>query len=135
MIENKEIMAKNLARLMKQKNVNATEICQALNIKHNTFSSWVNGKTYPRIDKIEMMANYFGVSKAALVEDVTHVDDLTPSELEFLNAYREADFVTKSAIDRLIAYYRKFEELKKMQEAQELEKTRKNSEDSKNDKK
>lgn len=135
MVENKEILAKNLARLMEQKNVNAAEICQTLDIKHNTFSSWINAKTYPRIDKIEMMANYFGVSKAALVEDVTHVDDLTPSELEFLNAYREADFVTKSAIDRLIAYYRKFEELKKMQEAQELEKTRKNSEDSKNDKK
>ena len=34
-----------------------------------TFSDWVNAKTYPRIDKIELMANYFGISKADLVED------------------------------------------------------------------
>lgn len=33
-----------------------------------TFSDWVNAKTYPRIDKIEMMANYFGISKSDLVE-------------------------------------------------------------------
>ena len=39
MVENKEILAKNLARLMEQKNVNAAEICQTLDIKHNTFSS------------------------------------------------------------------------------------------------
>ncbi len=28
-------------------------------------------KTYPRIDKIELMANYFGISKADLVEEHT----------------------------------------------------------------
>ena len=114
MIANKEIMAKNLIRLMKQKNVNATTVCQDLNIRPNTFSDWVNAKTYPRIDKIELMANYFGVSKSALVEEVTQVEDLTPGELEFLNAYRGADYITRSAIDRLIAYYASFQnELKK----------------------
>ena len=133
MIENKTILAKNLARLMEQKNVNATEICQALNIKHNTFSSWVNAKTYPRIDKIELMANYFGVPMSALVEEVTHVDDLTPRELEFLTAYRSADFITKSAIDRLISYYHVLYETRE-KELGELEKTQKDSKDSKNSK-
>ena len=45
-----------------------TEICKDLGFKYTTFTDWVNGNTYPRIDKIEMMANYFGVSKADLVE-------------------------------------------------------------------
>ncbi len=105
MVANKEIMAKNIIRLMKQKNVNATVVCQDLNIRPNTFSDWIHAKSYPRIDKIELMANYFGVSKAALVEEVSHVEDLTPGEVDFLNAYRNSDYVTKSAIDRLIAYY------------------------------
>ena len=35
------------------------------------FSDWVNAKTYPRIDKIELMANYSGISKSDLVEDHT----------------------------------------------------------------
>jgi transcriptional regulator with XRE-family HTH domain len=132
MVENKEILAKNLARLMEQKKVNAAEICQKLDIKHNTFSSWINAKTYPRIDKIEMLANYFGVSKAALVEDVTRVVDLTPSELDFLIAYRQADFVTRSAIDRLITYYNNLEDLKKNSKDS---KNSENSKNSKNDKK
>ncbi len=66
---NKEIMAKNIRHYMSVFNVTQTEICNTLGIKMPTFSDWVNAKTYPRIDKIELMANYFGVSKADLVEE------------------------------------------------------------------
>lgn len=66
---NKEIMAKNIKRLMELNNVTQTDICNALKFKPSTFSDWVNAKTYPRIDKIEMLANYFGVEKSDLVED------------------------------------------------------------------
>ena len=31
-------------------------------------TDWINGRTYPRIDKIEKMAQYFGVQKSDLVE-------------------------------------------------------------------
>ena len=44
------------------------KICTDLGFKYTTFTDWVKGNTYPRIDKIEMMANYFGVSKSDLVE-------------------------------------------------------------------
>lgn len=66
---NKETMAKNIKRLMALNQVNATDICAALGFKAATFSDWVNAKTYPRIDKIEAMSNYFGVSKSDLVEE------------------------------------------------------------------
>lgn len=68
---NKEIMAKNIRHYMNAFNVTQTEICNTLGIKMPTFSDWVNAKTYPRIDKIELMANYFGISKADLVEEHT----------------------------------------------------------------
>ena len=68
---NKEIMAKNIKYYMSLCKVNQTEICNTLGIKMPTFSDWVNAKTYPRIDKIELMANYFGISKADLVEEHT----------------------------------------------------------------
>lgn len=68
---NKEIMAKNIRYYMNLHNVKQTEICNTLGIKMPTFSDWVNAKTYPRIDKIELMANYFGISKADLVENRT----------------------------------------------------------------
>ena len=44
-------------------------MCDALGVKYTTFTDWVKGNSYPRIDKIELMANYFGISKADLVEE------------------------------------------------------------------
>lgn len=90
MIANNDIMAKNITRLMAEKGVKAVDVCEALGFKKNTFSDWVNGKKYPRIDKIEMMAKYFGVSKADLVEDEYRPKELTLTyeEREIITAYR-----------------------------------------------
>lgn len=65
---NKQIMADNIRYYLRLNNITQTEICSTLGFKMPTFSDWVNAKTYPRIDKIEMMANYFGISKSDLVE-------------------------------------------------------------------
>lgn len=66
---NKKIMAQNIKKYMLQNGVTATDICSTLKIPMPTFSDWINAKTYPRIDKIEMLANYFGILKSDLVED------------------------------------------------------------------
>lgn len=68
---NKEIMARNIKRLMSLKGKDRNDICKDLGFKYTTFTDWINANTYPRIDKIELMANYFGVSKAELVEEHT----------------------------------------------------------------
>ena len=65
---NKEIMAKNIRRLMDEKGVSRRELCNLLGFKYSTVTDWLNAEKYPRIDKIEMMANFFGVNKADLVE-------------------------------------------------------------------
>ena len=82
MVENREVMARNIKRNMERMGVNATEVCRALDIKQNTFSDWLHAKTYPRIDKIEKMARYFGVSKADLVEDRSPIADIILSKDE-----------------------------------------------------
>ena len=66
---NKEIMARNIRRLMDENNIDRNTICSDLNFKYTTFTDWINAKTYPRIDKIELMANYFHVPKSDLVEE------------------------------------------------------------------
>ena len=47
------------------------EMCDALGVKYTTFTDWINANAYPRIDKVEMMANYFHITKADLVEEPT----------------------------------------------------------------
>lgn len=74
---NKEIMAKNIKYYMDLHGKSRKDMCHDLGFVYSTFSDWLNGKKYPRIDKIEMMANYFGISKADLVE--RHTDKPNPS--------------------------------------------------------
>ena len=68
---NKQIMADNIKRLLKAKGLNPRQLAIALDFKYTTVNDWVNAKTYPRIHKIEMLANFFNVSKSDLVENKT----------------------------------------------------------------
>lgn len=68
-IGNKQVFANNLNNLMNQKDIDRNELCKALNLKYSTVSEWISAKKYPRIDKIELLANYFGVPKSALIEE------------------------------------------------------------------
>lgn len=88
---NKKIMAENIQRLMDSHGISRRKLATDLGFSYTTLSAWLQGETYPRIDKIEMMANYFGVSKADLVERphkenkvaetiAAHIDDDTPEE-------------------------------------------------------
>lgn len=54
---------------MERKGLNAKDFSIEMNFKYSTVLDWLNAKTYPRIDKIEMMANYFNIEKSDLVED------------------------------------------------------------------
>lgn len=68
-IENKEIFSKNLIYYMKQKGVDRNQLCLDLDLKYTTVRDWVKGITYPRIAKIELLANYFNINKSDLIED------------------------------------------------------------------
>ena len=65
---NKEIMAKNIQHYLDLKGIDRNEMCRDLGFKYTTVSNWLQGVKYPRIDKIEIMARYFGITKADLVE-------------------------------------------------------------------
>lgn len=101
MLGNKEVMARNIKKYMDKKGVSSAEVCRALNFKTNTFSNWVTAKIYPRIDKIEMLAEYFGVSKAALVEDSDNII-LTPKEERLILGYRDSDGTTRTIVDKIL---------------------------------
>ena len=68
-MDNKNIFSINLKRYMKENDKSRKEVCEALGVSYYTFSDWVNGKKYPRMDKVEMLANYFGILKSDLIED------------------------------------------------------------------
>ena len=70
-IGNKETMSKNLQFYMKRSGMTQKELAEIVGVASSTFNDWVKGKKYPRIDKIEMLANYFRIQKSDLIEEKT----------------------------------------------------------------
>lgn len=68
-MDNKDVFARNLREYMQIKKKSRREVCDDLGFSYYTFSDWVNGKKYPRMDKVEMLANYFGIQKSDLIEE------------------------------------------------------------------
>lgn len=122
-VSNKTIMAHNIAKYLKLKGIKPAELARVLGVPYTTVYDWVNGRTYPRIDKIQAMAEFFGIDKAELIEDHPqfvlvkqqniqkvlnsiqlegdsgkNLDEL----IEVIQAYRKADDKTKRMVRMLL---------------------------------
>lgn len=94
-MDNKEIFSINLKRLMEQRGISRQDLSKVLGVSYFTISDWVNGKKYPRMDKVEMLAIYFGVLKSDLIEEKS-IDEslpqpqtLTEGETMLLELFRQ----------------------------------------------
>ena len=56
------IFGDNIKRLRKNKGLKQQELAEILGIKRNTYSDWENGKCKPNYEKLEKIADFFGVS-------------------------------------------------------------------------
>ncbi|MFH6616150.1 XRE family transcriptional regulator [Streptococcus suis] len=77
-IENKDIFSKNLKYYMDKKGVDRNQLCSDLDLKYTTVRDWIKGITYPRIGKIELLANYFGINKSDLIEEKSTITTSIP---------------------------------------------------------
>ena len=88
-MNNKNIFSLNLKRYMNEQNKSRREVSEALGVSYYTFSDWVNGKKYPRMDKVEKLANYFGILKSDLIEDKRN----QPAQGEL--SYKKKEFIKR----------------------------------------
>lgn len=64
----RKIFVHNLRNLMDKKGKKQSDVIRELKIPEATFRSWYNGEKYPRIDKQQMLADYFNVPRSRLTE-------------------------------------------------------------------
>ena len=99
---NKAVMASNIKKYMEQNGVDSKKVCDDLSIPPSTFSNWINGKIYPRIDKIELLANYFDITKSDLVErekPLEHDFIITDKDEQYIiEVYRRSSPIDKKVI-------------------------------------
>ena len=64
-----EIFSSNLIRYLAESGKTQKEVAAAVGVSTGTFCDWVKGRVYPRMDKIQKLAEYFGIRKSDLVEE------------------------------------------------------------------
>ncbi len=55
-------MYEKFACLLKERDVSAYQVAKATGIGQSTFSDWKNGRSTPKLDKLQKIADFFGVS-------------------------------------------------------------------------
>lgn len=97
---NKEIFAQNLNYYMLVNNKSRKEVADAIDVSYFTYTDWVKGKKFPRMDKVENLAKYFGIKISDLVEK--HSVEEKPSETAILHA----QMIQDEDLNQLYVYYK-----------------------------
>ena len=93
----KNVFAKNLNYYLKANGKTRRDLCSVLGVSYSAVTAWVNGKKYPRMDKVDEMAKYFGISRAHLTEEKVHedFDDVQDFYIDVLaRLHTDKDFCT-----------------------------------------
>lgn len=107
-MNNKSVFARNLQYQMDLNGKTRKDVCEALGFSYYTFSDWVNGKKYPRMDKVEMLANYFGILKSDLIEEETEKpatetgSELSAKDKEIIDRVMRLSDSQKAALEVLL---------------------------------
>ena len=99
--------AQNLKALMQKRNKTQGDLVRDLSFRQATVSDWLNGKKYPRMDKVEKLANYLGVSINELLsqnvqEPPAPAIKLTAQEEDHIKKYRQLNADGKSRVDYVL---------------------------------
>lgn len=88
-MNNKNIFATNLKYQMALHGKSRRDLCEDLGFNYYTVTDWVNGKKYPRMDKVEKLANYFGILKSDLIEEKSVQDRIEENPVKMAERHFE----------------------------------------------
>ena len=103
----RKIVASNLSRLMSEQDKNQTDLMRDLNLSSATVSSWCTGKKMPRMDKVQILADYFQVEPSDIIEEKSYSlpdpasSPIPPAEMAHLEKYRALDAEDQDTVDGL----------------------------------
>lgn len=63
------VFQKNLLRFLNERGKSQIEVANAIDVSHQTFSTWCRGKAIPRMGKIQLLADYFRINMSDLIEE------------------------------------------------------------------
>lgn len=69
------IVAKNLKKLMSERNISRNKVAHDLNIGYSTLSNWLLGYNAPKMDKVQALAEYFEVNYTDIISSTSSNDE------------------------------------------------------------
>lgn len=72
----KKIFSINLLRYLSLNNKSQKEVADAIGVSPQTFNTWCQGIALPRMGKVQLLADYFHISKSDLLEEHTTESDI-----------------------------------------------------------
>lgn len=75
--EQKKIFSRNLNNYLLSNNRTQKEVADAIGVSPQTFNTWCQGIALPRMGKVQLLADYFGVGKTDLIDDKNTNPSLT----------------------------------------------------------
>ena len=95
-----KIISKNLKRLAYNSGKMQVEIAKELGINKATLGAWLNGTRIPKMDKIDMLADYFGVTRNEIMlpYGMVPIESFTAFERNIILAYRNASPERKDSV-------------------------------------
>ena len=97
----KDVFAKNLQYYIEKTRVTQKDLAKKIGVSAPTMNDWVKGHKFPRIDKIEKLAAYFGILKSDLIEDKRKQpvqSELSEKKKEFI---RKVEGMSDAQLERL----------------------------------
>lgn len=82
--EYRKIFSKNLRYYMNKYNKKQSDLINDLGLSSSTISNWCTGEKLPRMNKVQILADYFHINKSDLIEEKEQQDD-TPKIMQFYN--------------------------------------------------
>lgn len=106
--ETMKIFAGNLTRLLSQHDITQLALANRMDVAPSTVSSWCNGEKMPRMNRIEWMAQFFGVPKSSLLEPYApqRADVLDQVDIAFYGDYKELTEDDKQTIRDMVRIMR-----------------------------
>lgn len=62
-------LANNLKEELNKRRMTVADLAKALNISDSTVRSWANAEKYPRIEKIQQLADFFHITRSELISN------------------------------------------------------------------
>lgn len=92
-------LSESLQELMKERNIDQKELAEAIGVTQPTVSNWIQQTKYPRIKRIQQLADYFNVPKSRITEGKKEIqqdtiaahldDDFTEEELQKIRDFAD----------------------------------------------